>query len=245
MTDIPCKKVEVDEDQQSINSDWSKVSETDSSSQDTTESDTNSIQSNEEISKSDNDLCKVSLQSELTNEENVKDEADRIKQETIDKLTSDLESIRLKCSQLEQENERFLLLCHQKDQQLIDLQRDLEHLSFENPIVFADNRISTTFMKRGNMVRALTEAVDLIRRRSYARFYIGATSNPDDRMKAHSKKGYRRMEVLYWTRSCIDAEQFETLLLERVFYDNGNANAKLGSYGLVREKNVFYVYMLV
>lgn len=155
-----------------------------------------------------------------------------------------LEELSLKCSKLETEKEDWRFRCHQREQDLISLQDRIEKLNVENPIQFADSRIRTTLMKRGNILRALKDAYKIIDDREIHNFYVGATSNPDDRMRRHSKNGYATMHILYCTPSYYEAEDFETKLLSKVYYESGCLNQKNGSCGLVKTKQMFYVYVL-
>lgn len=125
------------------------------------------------------------------------------------------------------------------------LQTRLQQLSLEShTVTFSDPRISTSFMKRGNLAVAIENAMERIQNRTFHKFYVGATSNPEDRMRCHSKKGFQKMEILFCTNRYSDACLFESTLLNQVFYESGCTNMKNGSFGLVASKQIFYVYML-
>lgn len=156
-------------------------------------------------------------------------------EEKIEKLCQQLETIRLQADEMKSQRDFFK-----------------QAYMHAHPIKFADSRISTQYMVTNyddhicleHFESTLKKSLAVIRQRKRTMFYIGATSNPDDRMRAHSKKGFSSMQLLYSTTDHRVAKEFELVLLDQVYYVNGCKNIRRTSCGLVESKRVFYVYML-
>lgn len=165
-------------------------------------------------------------------------------EEKIEKLCQQLETIRLQANEMKSQRDFF--------KQAYMHASKVTSNYLKHPIKFADSRISTQYMVTNyddhvcleHFESTLKKSLAVIRQRKRIMFYIGATSNPDDRMRAHSKKGFSSMQLLYSTTDHRVAKEFELVLLDQVYYVNGCKNIRRTSCGLVESKRVFYVYIL-
>lgn len=246
-----------EEDRKSVSSDWSELTDDANSDTETKIADTVKTEENKENVETVEEK-KENIETVEVKEEKVEVETKIEKIETKEENDQDVNKLHAKLAAMQNQmillTDRFIKLACEKEQMAIqlsnrnshieDLQNQLSQLSLENPIIFGDPRISTAYMKRGNIATAIENALKRVQNRTYHRFYVGATSNPDERMRCHSKKGYNKMDVLFCTRQFNDAQMFETTLLDQVFHQPGCANMKNGSFGLVSSKQMFYVYIL-
>jgi len=257
LSEIATLKLDENTDAISLSSDWSdlEVEVCVSSDEDVasnTEKSTDDPKKSEDVpkkgeeAKSNQQKDKEIKESEAS-EEKQKEDDDTVKclQKQLSKLQKKFDKLSIKCEDLESQNENLKKKLHKKEQTLIDYQIQIERLSKENPILFSDYRISTDHMKMGNYSRALDSALENIVNRGREKFYIGASSAPDQRMAAHAKNGYQRMQILFCTGSFQEAESFETELLDRCYNYTGCTNIKRKSCGLKQTKRVFYIYMLM
>lgn len=158
-------------------------------------------------------------------------------------LENENEQLEKRIIELEKQNTKLTKELRLKERDIKDLQDELQATQ-DSSRIFSDNSIYDTNMRTGSSRMALRDALEVISHRPNLDFYIGATSNPDDRMRAHRKKGYTQMYLLYRTQCYDKARDFEANLLNEVFWANGCCNKVKTSMGLVATKNVFYIYML-
>lgn len=147
--------------------------------------------------------------------------------------------------ELKEKRKQLQRECKQKDRQVRRLQDELED-NIRKQLTFGDNRISVSKMTRGPVRQAFLSTWPVITAKSERKkFYIGATSHPEERMRAHSLRGFKYMHVLYQTSHMNQAIDFEELLLGKALPMRGCLNKRDGSHGLVARKNAYYVYLLV
>lgn len=79
------------------------------------------------------------------------------------------------------------------------------------------------------------------------KFYVGATCDPDKRLKEHSNPfGTPHMTVVYETKDLSECRSYETFLIHYLTIDGTNpVNDKSSSVGLRDNFRCYYVYILV
>jgi len=245
--DVVVKTEDVNENEQKVKEEEKTIDSLEEHKEE--EKTTDSLEEHKEEEKTADSLEEKSKEEEKQveplewhNKEEPKEEKD------VDILQDAFDSLLERFRNLELENMRLKELHETKNNELEALFHRFEQMRLNNTnkVSFADKNISTEYMNYGpvdyNLVENAFHAVKNIM--GNKNFYIGATSSPDNRMKQHRRSGYSSMNLLYKTESYNDAERFEAALLNMVYHMSTCGNRRNGSYGLVKSKNVFYVYVM-
>jgi endo-beta-N-acetylglucosaminidase D len=188
----------------------------------------------------------------------IKKETVEIKKETKIPVEIKKDTVTVSCKELEILKKKVQdLKKYKKDSRnyIRDLEQDFSRIQLENVYLgkhfqeFSDKNViyhgfeTVLCTDIDDIIDSLTDTVDQFVE-SCNSFYIGASSNPDQRFSVHKKNGYKKMHVFYKTSCVQDAEYVENHFIDTSFNMGKCRNKKLISSGLVGGKNVYYVYIL-
>lgn len=134
----------------------------------------------------------------------------------------------------------------QKENIIQDLLKDLKKLSLsKQQHVFCNPNVNSENILSGSPNVCIDKILTRVQERNNINFYIGGTSDPNTRCADHlRKKKFKELEILYFTTSLTDAMIVEDEIIEKVFNDYGCKNKRSRTFGLVPNKNAYYVYIL-
>lgn len=137
-------------------------------------------------------------------------------------------------------------ICMDKDNIITELCQKIAEIQVEKKQrLFANKSVDISDCIEGSPSLCAKAIVNVIDNRKEERFYVGATSDPNTRCTSHiNNKGFKTMHLLYETSNIIDALIFETIILEKVKYKDGCVNKRKSTFGLVPNKNVYYIYFM-